>query len=126
MHAGLLAGKAMLDADTAVAAERKYLILVSDGITYMYDAEPTVTAWGLNRPFAAGDWHGSGTWDIFASPDNWYSNIDTIEAPEDWSAWLEDIGPKVDAQGTTYEYPYKGTVGTTTPEDIDKWDTGMQ
>ena len=30
----------------------------------------------------------------------------------------------MDAQGTAYEYPYKGTVGTTTPEDIDKWDTG--
>lgn len=36
-HAGLLAGKAMLDADTDVDASRKYLIFVSDGITYIFD-----------------------------------------------------------------------------------------
>ena len=38
-HAGLLAGKAMLDADTDVDASRKYLIFVSDGITYIFDDE---------------------------------------------------------------------------------------
>ena len=36
-HAGLLAGKKMLDEDTAVEASRKYLIFVSDGLTYMYN-----------------------------------------------------------------------------------------
>ena len=41
-HAGLLAGKAMLDADTDVDANRKYLVFASDGITYMYNQEPTV------------------------------------------------------------------------------------
>ena len=38
-HAGLLAGKAMLDEDTSVDASRKYLIFVSDGITYIFDDE---------------------------------------------------------------------------------------
>ncbi len=36
LNAGLLAGKAMLDADTKVDANRKYLVLVSDGSTYYY------------------------------------------------------------------------------------------
>lgn len=36
-HAGLLAGKAMLDEDTDVDAGRKYLIFISDGITYLFD-----------------------------------------------------------------------------------------
>lgn len=36
-HAGLLAGKKMLDDDIAVAASRKYLIFVSDAITYLFD-----------------------------------------------------------------------------------------
>ena len=36
-HAGLLAGKAMLDEDTKVDANRKYMIFVSDGITYIFD-----------------------------------------------------------------------------------------
>ena len=35
-HAGLLAGKQMLDADTSVSADRKFMIFVSDGITYQF------------------------------------------------------------------------------------------
>ena len=60
-HAGMLAGKQLLDEDTEVAANRKYLIFVSDGITYMYNAEPTVTAWSF---FA-------DAWKHWAGPDNW-------------------------------------------------------
>lgn len=40
-HAGLLAANAMLDADTSVAASRKYMVFVSDGITYMFDSTAT-------------------------------------------------------------------------------------
>ncbi len=40
-HAGLLAGIDMLESDTSVSDDRKYLIFVSDGITYMYNEEPT-------------------------------------------------------------------------------------
>lgn len=36
-HAGLVAGKELLDSDTTVAADHKYLIFVSDGITYIFD-----------------------------------------------------------------------------------------
>ena len=36
MHAGLLAAKSILDADTAVNAENKHVILISDGATYLY------------------------------------------------------------------------------------------
>lgn len=36
MDAGLLAAKSMLDADTAVKAENKHVILISDGATYLY------------------------------------------------------------------------------------------
>ena len=95
-HAGLLAGKALLDEDIAVDASRKYLIFVSDGITYMYGAEPTVTAWTF-------DADGFKSW---AGPDNWASKYGTSEPPEDWNAWLADIGEKVAKQGTAYEYPY--------------------
>lgn len=35
-HAGLLAGKEMLDGDTAVEPHRKHLIFVSDGVTYQF------------------------------------------------------------------------------------------
>ena len=35
MDAGLLAAKSILDADTAVKAENKHMILISDGATYI-------------------------------------------------------------------------------------------
>ena len=35
-HAGLLAGKQLLDADDSVLANRKYMIFVSDGVTYQF------------------------------------------------------------------------------------------
>lgn len=38
-HAGLLAGKNMLDGDTAVEPHRKHLIFVSDGVTYQFCKE---------------------------------------------------------------------------------------
>ena len=110
-HAGLLAGKAMLDEDASVDADRKYLIFVSDGITYMYNEVPTVTAWTFL----------SDSWLNWAGPDNWKSKYGTTDAPTDWAAWMSDIGSKVAAQGTTYEYPYEGTVGTATP--VANWNT---
>lgn len=109
-HAGLLAGKAMLDADTSVDANRKYMIFVSDGITYMYNAEPTVTAWSFFSD-------GPDIYATWAGPDNWNSKYGNNNAPENWVSWLDDIGQKVVAQGTTYEYPYDGTPTNTTPKD---------
>ena len=106
-HAGLLAGKQLLDEDTEVAANRKYLIFVSDGITYMYNAEPTVTAWS----FKADEWL------CRAEPDNWKSKYDNNNPPDDWSEWMNEIGKKVAAQGTAYEYPYGGKATNCTPKD---------
>ena len=106
-HAGMLAGKQMLDEDTEVAANRKYLIFVSDGITYMYNAEPTVTAWSF---FA-------DAWKHWAGPDNWNSKYGNNNPPADWSAWMTEIGKQVETQGTEYEYPYDGTAEKWTPED---------
>ncbi len=106
-HAGLLAGKQMLDGDTEVSANRKYLIFVSDGITYMYNAEPTVTAWS----FMADEWKH------WAGPDNWNSKYGNNNPPADWSAWMTEIGTQVKVQGTEYEYSYGGTATKWTPEN---------
>ena len=45
LSAGILAGKKMLDEDTQVAAGRKSLVLLSDGITYIFGEKPTAVAW---------------------------------------------------------------------------------
>ncbi len=104
-HAGLLAGKAMLDADKSVDSDRKYLIFVSDGITYMYNAEPTATAWTFLADVPV-NWAG---------PDNWKSKYGTNEAPEDWTSWLGTIKAEVNKQSTQYEYSYGGTPVNSTP-----------
>ena len=109
-HAGLLAGKQMLDEDNEVAANRKYLIFVSDGITYMYNAEPTATAWSFM----------ADSWNHWANPENWNSKYGNNNPPDDWSAWMTEIGTQVKDQGTQYEYPYEPSGKTATnwtPED---------
>ena len=111
-HAGLLAGKAMLDGDTQVDAGRKYLIFVSDAITYMYGAEPTATAWAYPE---------GGTWQTTATPKNWEKKYGTDAAPADWDVWMDVIGERVGSQGMAYDYPYEGTVVEFTPQE--DWDT---
>ena len=97
-HAGLLAGKALLDEDTDVDASRKYLIFVSDGITYMYGAEPTVTAWTWNT-----DGHTKLAW---VGPDNWGTKNGAKYVPADWDAYLDQAAAQITRQGETYEHPY--------------------
>ena len=108
-HAGLLAGKKMLDEDTEVSANRKYLIFVSDGITYMYNEKPTVTAWSFY----------DDEWKHWPGPDNWKLKYGGNNPPANWSTWMTEIGVQVKAQGTEYEYPYEGTETKWTPENDD-------
>ena len=97
-HAGLLAGKAMLDADTSVDANRKYLVFVSDAITYMYNAEPTA----INLQ------NGDKT-NVFAGPDNWMTKYGNNNAPANgWATWFSEIKQLIDQDGNTYEAPYGG------------------
>ncbi|MDO5399936.1 MAG: Cna B-type domain-containing protein [Eubacteriales bacterium] len=110
-HAGLLAGKTMLDNDTSVDADRKYLIFVSDGITYMYNATPTVTAWTFLNDNTYSNWAG---------PENYESKYDSNNPPEDWMKFFADVGGQVKGQGTEFEYPYEGKVIKATPNDTEK------
>lgn len=96
-HAGLIAGKAMLDADTSVDANRKYMVFVSDGITYMYNEEPTA----INLQ------NGDKT-NIFAGPDNWQTKYGVNTAPESWDDWLAKINELIQEDGFKYEAPYGG------------------
>ena len=92
MSAGLIAGKDMLDADTEVSADRKYLILVSDGITYIWDDETTAAQenYGVN-------YSNSDTPDkpMLAGPDSWDVKHGKKSVP-DWSSWLTDTAALVD------------------------------
>ena len=104
-HAGLLAGIGMLDNDSSVDDSRKYLIFVSDGITYIYNQTPTATAWSF--------W--ADTVQTWAGPDNWKSKYGSNNPPADWAEFLGRVKTQAEVQGTTYEYPYGGTPTASTP-----------
>lgn len=95
-HAGLLAAEKMLDNDTSVSADRKYMVFVSDGITYMFNENPTAVAWNFD---ADGAKH-------FAGPDNWNSQYGNNDAPANWTAALAKISEKIKSQGSSYDYSY--------------------
>lgn len=104
-HAGLLAGKDLLDNDTGVAPNRKHLIFVSDGITYMYNKTPTAIAWGFKADSTR----------YFAGPDNYKSKYGTNEPPADWATWLNTVEQQVNNLDPQYEYEYingEPTAGT--------------
>ena len=117
-HAGLLAGKELLDNDKNVTADHKYLIFVSDGITYMYNKKPTAIAWGF---FADAEKH-------FAGPDNYASKYRSNVPPANWSEWLTSVGQQIQGLDSKYEYPYGETPtaitssseSTTTANSVDK------
>ncbi len=94
-HAGLLAGIDMLESDTSVSDDRKYLIFVSDGITYMYNEEPT--AIGLEN---------ADKTNIFAGPDNWATKYGRNAAPGSWETYLGDVETQIQLDGDRYDAPY--------------------
>ena len=88
-HAGLLAGKAMLDEDTSVDASRKYLIFVSDGITYMYDKDAKIVPYywmNDNSPYFSKD------------PYSWKFKYHNNNAPDDWSVWIKGVEAAMSAE----------------------------
>ena len=102
-HAGLLAGKELLDNDKNVTADHKYLIFVSDGITYMYNADPTAIA------LQGGDQTETDGSDAFAGPDNWPTKYGSNDVPDNWKTWLEGISTLIQKDKDTYELPYAQT-----------------
>lgn len=103
-HAGLLAAEQMLSGDTAVADSRKYMIFVSDGITYMYNETPT--AIGLEN---------ADKTNVFAGPDNWATKYGSNAAPsEGWNQYLGNVVAQYEADGGAYEHAYGVAYDTTT------------
>lgn len=99
-HAGLLAGQKMLDEDTSVDANRKYMIFVSDGLTYIFDAEANAinsqqSATGENAVMA-----GNDCWSI-----RHYDEGGNDFIPVDWNAYLSDVGDHLD-EVQQYIQPY--------------------
>ncbi len=104
MPAGLLLAKEMLDNDTAVDADRKYMVLISDGSTYLFTHDNNYsTAW--SRQHAPGSYQG-GLYEI-----NWRCKqflMSNDATAEQWSTWLETIGEFSKTFTDAYDYQWKG------------------
>ena len=87
----------MLDEDTQVAAGRKSLVLLSDGITYIFGEKPTAVAWGFENDGSEHSWAG---------PDHWslkYGNNEALSKNE-WNERLGTIKAQMDNQGDEFDH----------------------
>ena len=114
IHAGLLAGKAALEEHPNISPAKKYLILVSDGSTYLYSKDGD---WASDTPFSrsyytkenykgfAGSFNDNGLYE----PNN-YPDVN-VPRPKDtsdvavWQAYLKDVEERnKESNGDLYDY----------------------
>lgn len=139
MDAGLLAAKSVLDADTAVKAENKHVILISDGATYLYCKNgdfttPYTRSFGSvegGRNMMGGIWewqsreyHTDNAWKKFSDGSNFIFSQAT-KSPEklgEYLAYYRDQYENSEKNWAQYDYEYTveaANNGTTNPIPID-------
>ena len=139
MDAGLLAAKSILDADTAVKAENKHVILISDGATYLYCKNgdyttPYTRSFGSvpgGKNFMGGIWewqsreyHTNNAWKQFSDGSNFISS-QAMTSPEklgEYLAYYRDQYENSDKNWAQYDYEYTAEAadnGTTNPIPLD-------
>ena len=114
IHAGLLAGKEALDRHTDVSASKKYLILVSDGSTYLYSKDGN---WASDTPFtrsyypaepynaAAGGFWDNAYYEPNAYPDVNVQRPKTTSDVAAWQKYLNDVEKRnAESHGDDYDY----------------------
>ena len=139
MHAGLLAAKSILDADTAVKAENKHMILISDGATYLYCKDgdftkPYTRSFGSvegGRNMMGGIWewesreyHTNNAWKKFSDGSNFIFS-QAKESSEKLGQYLDyyrDQYENSEKNWAQYDYEYTDDAannGTTNPIPVD-------
>lgn len=103
IHSGLVAGERMLDADTSVSASNKHLVLVTDGVGYLWGADGTPysiysesIANGEENLYASHetlDWH---------HPDSSY-----YDEFLDMATWLNTHGADIATDMEAYQIKYE-------------------
>ena len=139
MHAGLLAAKSILDADAAVKAENKHVILISDGATYLYCkngdfTKPYTRSFGSvegGRNMMGGVWewqsreyHTDNAWKKFSDGSNFIFS-QAMTSPQklaEYLAYYKDQYQSSDKNWAQYDYEYTveaANNGTTNPIPLD-------
>ena len=114
IHAGLLAGKAALEDHQNISPDKKYLVLVSDGSTYLYSKDGN---WASDTPFSRSyytkeNYNGfaGGFWDNGLYEPNNYSEVNvprpkTTSNVATWQAYLADVAERnAESNGDQYDY----------------------
>lgn len=113
IHAGLLAGKAALEEHPKISPDKKYLVLVSDGSTYLYSKDGN---WASDTPFSRSyftmEYYNSfagGYWDnSFYEPNSHEGNVPRPKTTSDvdtWKAYLADVAKRnAESNGDQYDY----------------------
>lgn len=140
MDAGLLAAKSILDADTAVKAENKHVILISDGATYLYCkngdyTKPYTRSFGKvegGKNFMGGIWeyqsreyHLNNAWKKFSDGSNFIFS-EAMKDPEKLCEYLayyrDQYENNSEKNWAQYDYEYTDDArnnGTTNPIPVD-------
>lgn len=114
IHAGLLAGKEAMEEHTNVSANRKYLVLISDGSTYLYSKDGN---WASDTPFTrsyhpTGEWNQTGGfWDSgWYEPNAYDVNVPRPTKTSDvatWQKYLKDVEARnKESNGDDYDYHF--------------------
>lgn len=139
MDAGLLAAKSMLDADAAVKAENKHVILISDGATYLYCkngdyTKPYTRSFGSvegGKNFMGGVWewqsreyHTNNAWKKFSDGSNFIFSqaMTSPEKLDEYLAYYREQYQNSDKNWAQYDYEYTplaSAVGTSNPIPVD-------
>lgn len=140
MDAGLLAAKNILDADTAVKAENKHVILISDGATYLYCkngdyTKPYTRSFGKvegGKNFMGGIWeyqsreyHLNNAWKKFSDGSNFIFS-QAMKSPEKLGEYLayyrDQYENNSEKNWAQYDYEYTDAAannGTANPIPVD-------
>ena len=113
-HAGLLAGKKMLDGDTAVEPHRKHLIFVSDGVTYQFckgDDHTTPYTRSFDGSLNSDGPNQCGT---LSELNVQYEGVETSIPKGSIDNWMSDIAGRMetDNDNEDWDYQYTGQAPT--------------
>ena len=117
-HAGLLAGKEMLDEDTSVDANRKYLLFVSDGVTYQFCKDDDYTK-AYTRSFS-GTLNNDGVnqCGTLSEVNVQYDNVNETIPFENIEGWMTNIGNRIGTDNDKSDWDYEYTAQA--PTDSNK------
>ena len=114
IHAGLLAGKEALEDHQSISPDKKYLVLVSDGSTYLYSKDGN---WASDTPFSRTYYtkenykgFAGGFWDNGLYEPNNYPEVNvprpkTTSDVAAWRAYLADVEERnAESNGDQYDY----------------------